>query len=90
LNGDQINALLPTARPARQSCDNPPASISSRSGYCAAFVGDSQCCLGDEFAGIGALDQPGQVNERRDPNGADLQARGQLVEELLGEFGREP
>ena len=55
-----------------------------------AFVGNTQCRLGDELAGIGSLDKPGQIHEWRDPNSAGLQTRRQLVEELLREFGREP
>ena len=35
--------------------------------------------LGGELAGIRTPDEPGQIHKRRDPNGAGLQARSQLV-----------
>ena len=53
-------------------------------------IGDMQACLGDKRAGIGTPDQPGQIDERRNPNRAGIQARRQLVEELLGKLGGEP
>ena len=53
-------------------------------------IGDTQCCLRDELAGIGTFDEPCQIDERGDPNSAGLEARSQFVKKLLGEFGREP
>jgi len=53
-----------------------------------ACVGNTQCCLRDELAGIGTPNEPGQINEWRDPDGGGLQARSQLVEDLLSKLGR--